>query len=156
MVRKFPLVLILVIVMNISAKTQEASTKASLEEQKQMMLKLQDEEDRALLRVDLDALSRLWADDILFPNGNGTVLTKAQRLEEARTKVHNFDVFRHDDIDVRIYNGNTGVVIVYSATSKKYEGKVSGGPRRASIVWFKQPNGQWQMVEHEVTDMSGR
>lgn len=132
-----------------------SGTQSDVEELKQIMLKLQDEEDQALLRADVDALNRLWADDILFPNDNGTVLTKVQRLDEARTHVHNFDLFKHDDIYVRVYNGDTGLVIVYSATLKKYGGKVSGGPRRASAVWFKQADGRWQMIEHEVTDMSG-
>jgi ketosteroid isomerase-like protein len=150
---KFLLLPLLIVGLAGSLKTQETANKTDL---KQVLLKLQDEEDRALLRVDVDALNRLWADDILFPNDNGQLLTKAQRLDEARTRIHNFDVFRHDDIHVEVYNGNTGVVIVYSATSKKYGGKVSGGPRRASIVWFKRADGQWQMVEHQVTDMSGQ
>jgi ketosteroid isomerase-like protein len=153
---KLTLSLLLIIGLIAPANSQKVPAPHSdSEELKQVMLKLQDEEDRALLRVDLDALNRLWADDILFPNDNGIVLTKAERLREAQTHAHNFDVFKHDDIYVRVYNGNTGLVIVYSATLLKYNGTISGGPRRASATWFKQPNGQWQMIEHEITDMSG-
>jgi ketosteroid isomerase-like protein len=155
--QRFLLLPLLVVGLVGPVKTQEIATKQSdPEDLKQVLLKLQDEEDRALLRADVDTLNRLWAEDILFPNDNGAVLTKAQRLNEARTHIHNFDVFKHDDIRVQVYNGNTGIVIVYSATLKKYGGKVSGGPRRASAVWVKRADGQWQMVEHQVTDMSGQ
>ena len=117
------------------------------------IIRLQDEEDRALLRGDVEALDRFWADELLYPNDNGEVLTKAQRLAEVRAQTHNFSVFRHDDIRVRIYSGNTAVISGYSTTLKKYKGRVSRGPRRFSAVWVKR-NGRWQMVAHQRTDTS--
>jgi hypothetical protein len=120
---------------------------------KENIIRLQDEEDRALLRGDVEALEGFWADELLYPNDNGEVLTKAQRLAEVRAQTHNFSVFRHDDIRVSIYNGNTAVISGYSTTLKKYKGRVSRGPRRFSAVWVKR-NGRWQMVAHQRTDTS--
>jgi hypothetical protein len=137
-----------------SAAAQQADTeKADPEAIKNEIIRLQDEEDRALLRGDIDTLDRLWADQLLYPNDNGEVLTKTQRLAEARSRTHNFSVFRHDDLRVRIYNGNTAVVTGYSTTLKKYKGQVSRGPRRFSAVWMRL-DGRWQMVAHQRTDAS--
>jgi hypothetical protein len=127
--------------------------KTDVDKIKSEIIKLQDEEDRALLRSDAVALNRLWDDGILFPFDDGEVLTKSQRIAQATSKVHNFDVFRHDDIRVRVFNGNTAVITVFSATEKKLKGAKSGGPRVASAAWVKV-DGQWRMVEHQVTDMS--
>jgi hypothetical protein len=120
---------------------------------KEQIIRLQNEEDRALLRGDVEALDRFWADDLLYPNDNGDVLTKTQRLAEVRAQTHNFSIFRHDDIRVRVYNGTTAVVTGYSTTLKKYKGHVSRGPRRFSAVWIKR-DGRWQMVAHQRTDAS--
>lgn len=120
---------------------------------KEQIIRLQNEEDRALLRGDVEALDRFWADDLLYPNDNGDVLTKTQRLAEVRAQTHNFSIFRHDDIRVRVYNGTTAVVTGYSTTLKKYQGHVSRGPRRFSAVWIKR-DGRWQMVAHQRTDAS--
>jgi hypothetical protein len=137
-----------------SAEAQQAKTENTDPEAiKSEIIRLQDEEDRALLRGDAETLDRLWADQLLYPNDNGEVLTKTQRLAEARSKTHNFSVFRHDDLRVRVYNGNTAVVTGYSTTLKKYKGQASRGPRRFSAVWVLL-DGRWQMVAHQRTDMS--
>jgi hypothetical protein len=137
-----------------SAEAQQATTENTDPEAiKNEIIRLQDEEDRALLRGDVETLDRLWADKLLYPNDSGEVLTKAQRLAEARSKTHNFSVFRHDDIRVRVFNGNTAVVTGYSTTLKKYKGQASRGPRRFSAVWVLL-DGRWQMVAHQRTDMS--
>jgi hypothetical protein len=120
---------------------------------KEQIIRLQNEEDRALLRGDVEALDRFWADELLYPNDNGEVLTKTQRLAEVRAQTHNFSIFRHDDIRVRVYNGTTAVVTGYSTTLKKYKGHVSRGPRRFSAVWLKR-DGRWQMIAHQRTDAS--
>jgi hypothetical protein len=154
MVRRFLLIPLLAGIWIASGFAQQADTaKTDPEAVKNEIIKLQDEEDRALLRGDVDTLDRLWADQLLYPNDNGEVLTKTQRLAEARSRTHNFSVFRHDDIRVRVYNGNVAVVSGHSTTLKKYKGQVSRGPRRFSAVWIKL-DGRWQMVAHQRTDMS--
>jgi hypothetical protein len=153
-VRRYLLIPLLAGALTSSAVAQQAKTDdTEVQAIKNEIIRLQDEEDRALLRKDIETLDRLWADDLLYPNDNGEVLTKAQRLAEARAQTHNFSVFRHDDIRVRVYNGNTAVVTGYSTTLKKYKGKVSRGPRRFSAVWVRF-DGRWQMVAHQRTDMS--
>jgi hypothetical protein len=153
-VGRFFSVLLLAVTVSSFAEAQQAKTENTDPEAiKNEIIRLQDEEDRALLRGDVDTLDRLWADQLLYPNDNGEVLTKAQRLAEARSKTHNFSVFRHDDIRVRVYNENTAVVTGYSTTLKKYKGQASRGPRRFSAVWVRL-DGRWQMVAHQRTDMS--
>jgi hypothetical protein len=155
MVRRYLLIPLLVAALSSSCSVAQQAKADDTEVQaiKNEIIRLQDEEDRALLRKDIETLDRLWADALLYPNDNGEVLTKAQRLAEARSQTHNFSVFRHDDIRVRVYNGNTAVVTGYSTTLKKYKGKVSRGPRRFSAVWIRL-DGRWQMVAHQRTDMS--
>lgn len=137
-----------------SAKGQGVRAPLNSEESvKVEIMRLQDEEDRALLRGDVPLLDRLWADSLLYPNDNGEVLTKSQRLAEVRSQVHSFALFRHEDVRVHLYNGNTAVVTGYSTTLKKYKGVVSRGPRRFSAVWIKMDD-HWQMVAHQRTDMS--
>jgi hypothetical protein len=152
--RRFVSLISLAGVLICCATAQQArNDSAGSETIKKEIIKLQDEEDRALLRGDVEALDRLWADDLLYPNDNGEVLTKTQRLAEVRSQIHNFSVFRHDDIRVCVYNENTAVVSGYSTTLKKYKGQVSRGPRRFSAVWVKL-DGRWQMVAHQRTDRS--
>jgi|SRR5580704_3450570 hypothetical protein len=151
--RFFPVLLLAVTVSSFAEAQQAKTENTDPEAIKNEIIRLQDEEDRALLRGDVDTLDRLWADQLLYPNDNGEVLTKAQRLAEARSKTHNFSVFRHDDIRVRVYNENTAVVTGYSTTLKKYKGQASRGPRRFSAVWVRL-DGRWQMVAHQRTDMS--
>jgi hypothetical protein len=154
MIRRLTLLTLVAGISISSAVAQQTNNEGTDPETiKNEIIRLQDEEDRALLRGDVDTLNRLWADQLLYPNDNGDILTKAQRLAEARSKTHNFSVFRHDDIRVQIYNGNTAVITGYSTTLKKYQGQVSRGPRRFSAVWIRL-DGRWQMIAHQRTDLS--
>ena len=60
---------------------QESTDSQSEQEVKQMIEKYRE----AFLRHDIPTLEKIWADDYVFVNGFGEVLTKAQRLANLRS-----------------------------------------------------------------------
>jgi hypothetical protein len=64
-----------------SATQQESQDNRSEQEVRRMIEKYR----TALLKRDASALEKIWADDYVFVNAAGDVLTKAQRLENVQS-----------------------------------------------------------------------
>jgi ketosteroid isomerase-like protein len=104
----------------------------------------------ALLQRDIPALEKIWADDYVFVNATGDVLTKAQRLANAKSGATKLDSIREaENITVRVYQ-NSAVATSRVTIKGKYSGQPIGGQYRSTHVWVKGPEG-WQLVANQLT-----
>ncbi len=104
----------------------------------------------ALLQRDVPALERIWADDYVFVNASGEVLTKAQRLANVKSGATKLDsINEEENITVRVYQ-NSAVATSRVTIKGKYSGQPTGGQYRSTHVWVKGPTG-WQLVANQLT-----
>jgi len=104
----------------------------------------------ALLQRDTPALEKIWADDYIFVNASGEVLTKAQRLANAKSGATTLDsINEEENITVRVYQ-NSAVATSRVTIKGQYGGQPTSGQYRSTHVWVKGPAG-WQLVSNQLT-----
>jgi ketosteroid isomerase-like protein len=107
----------------------------------------------ALLRRDTAALEKIWADDYIFVNASGDVLTKAQRLANAKSGATTLDsINEEENITVRVYQ-NSAVATSRVTIKGQYAGQPTSGQYRSTHVWVKGPIG-WQLVSNQLTTLA--
>jgi len=109
----------------------------------------------ALLQRDIPMLEKIWADDYVFVNVSGEVLTKAQRLSNLKSGATSLDsINQEENITVRVYQ-NSAVVTSRVTLKGQYSGKQISGQYRSTLVWVKGPAG-WQLVSNQLTALATR
>ena len=104
----------------------------------------------ALLQRDVPTLEKIWADDYIFVNASGEVLTKAQRLANAKSGATTLDsINEEENITVRVYQ-NSAVATSRVTIKGQYGGQPTSGQYRSTHVWVKGPAG-WQLVSNQLT-----
>lgn len=104
----------------------------------------------ALLHRDIPALEKIWADDYIFVNASGDVLTKAQRLANVKSGATTLDSIKEEEnITVRVYQ-NSAVATNRVTIKGQYSGQPASGQYRSTHVWVKGPVG-WQLVSNQLT-----
>jgi ketosteroid isomerase-like protein len=107
----------------------------------------------ALLRRDTAALEKIWADDYIFVNASGDVLTKAERLANAKSGATTLDSIKEEEnITVRVYQ-NSAVATSRVTIKGQYSGQPTSGQYRSTHVWVKGPIG-WQLVSNQLTTLA--
>jgi ketosteroid isomerase-like protein len=125
---------------------QESTDKTSEQEVRQMIEKYR----TAILQRDIAALEKIWAEDYVFVNASGEVLTKAQRLANVKSGATKLDsINEKENITVRVYQ-NSAVATSRLAIKGKYGGQSTSGQYRSTHVWVKGPEG-WQLVANQLT-----
>jgi ketosteroid isomerase-like protein len=119
---------------------------------KDEVLKAEEARNQALPHGDVAALELIYADDLIYTNATGALLTKAQHLGDLKGRALNFRSFQHDDVQVTVH-GNTGVVTGISTSAVDYKGTVSSSPRRFVNVYAKE-DGRWLCVAHMETPVT--
>jgi ketosteroid isomerase-like protein len=105
-----------------SAQVQQQPTDSKSEQQVRQMI---EKYRAALLRHDIRALEKIWADDYVFVNASGEVMTKPQRLENLKSGATSFESIKEEEnLTVRTYQ-NSAV-----ATSRVTIKGQYGGNRR--------------------------
>jgi uncharacterized protein (TIGR02246 family) len=106
----------------------------------------------ALSSVDLDQLSRLWADDFVSTMADGRVTSGKKRLEalrarkpDANSRVTN----ENQQVDVRV-EGDWALVLVTSSWLES--GKRVGAPYQATHVWAKR-DGRWRLIAAHISEV---
>jgi ketosteroid isomerase-like protein len=122
----------------------------AVQEVKEMTAKYRE----ALVQRDMTALKHIWADDYLFTNANGALLTKAQRLANLESGASGFESINpnDDEVNFRVYGD---VVVVNSRVTLKgrYSGKETSGQFRSLHVWVRRGGG-WQLVANQITPIA--
>jgi len=125
---------------------QESTDKKSEQEVRNMIESYR----TALLRRDIPALEKIWADDYVFVNASGEVLTKAQRLANVKSGATTLEsINEEENITVRVYQ-NSAVAMSRVTIKGQYGGQPTSGQYRSTHVWVKGPAG-WQLVSNQLT-----
>jgi ketosteroid isomerase-like protein len=128
------------------ATPQESENGKSEKEVREMIEKYR----TALLQRDVSALEKIWADDYVFVNASGDVVTKAQRLANVKSGATKLEsINKEENIAVRVYQ-NSAVATSRVAIKGKYGGQSISGQYRSTHVWVKGPEG-WQLVANQLT-----
>lgn len=146
MVRRMLLLPLLVLALAGITLAQETAVSEAAKE----VLKVDEARNEVLQKGDADGVARYLADDVAYGNERGEILSKAQVLDNLRSRKQKFLSFKHDDIHVQVH-GDTGIVTGRSTSVVEYQGKVSSHPRRFMNVWEKQSDGQWLLTAHAET-----
>ena len=104
---------------------------------------------QALMKKDLAALDRIWADDLTFINMRGELLGKQQRMENVRSGATGVNSTKVSDQQVRVY-GQTAVVTTRETIEAQYSGQQANASYRFTSVWVRR-NGSWQVVAVHMT-----
>ena len=116
------------------------------------VMQAEEARNQALPHGDVAALALIYADDLVYTNATGALLTQAQHLSDLKGRTLNFRSFKHDDVQVTVH-GNTGVVTGISTSAVEFKGTVSSSPRRFVNVYAKQ-DGRWLCVAHMETPVT--
>ena len=112
---------------------------------------IQMEEDwvQAALKKDAGAMDRLIADDWIGIAFNGTILTKAEVLNDLKSGATASQAIELGPLKVRVY-GDTAIVNGTSIEKSIWQGKDSSG-HYVLVDVFVNRKGRWQVVSSQVT-----
>jgi len=103
----------------------------------------------ALIAKDSVALSNLLADDVTYGHSTGVIQTKAQLIRSALNGEQDYRSVEPSNMNVRIYNPNTGVVNVTLKINVYNLGKPLDVTLFTTLVWVKI-NGDWKLVARQA------
>src|SRR5881394_1507746 len=123
-----------------STTQQESKNSKTEKEVRQMIGKYR----TALLQRDIATLEKIWADDYVFVNASGDVLTKAQRLANAKSGATTLDSIREEEnITVRVYE-NSAVATSRVIIKGQYSGQPTSGHIEVPMFGLKAlKDGNW-------------
>ncbi|HEV7844534.1 MAG TPA: nuclear transport factor 2 family protein [Pyrinomonadaceae bacterium] len=108
---------------------------------------------QALTTLDKAALLKLMADEYVSTDSRSVVSNREQEINAftlpANVTVKSFDI---EDMNVRVFEGNTAVVTGLDILRLKYQGEDVNLPFRFTRVYVKR-KGQWQIVAQHVTEV---
>jgi len=107
----------------------------------------------ALVKSDIPTLQQVWANDYVFVNPSGEVLTKEQRLANIRSGTTKLEAInQQEDTKIRVYQ-NSAVSTSCETVKGHYNGQPNSGQYRVTSVWIKSSEG-WQLVSTQMTPVA--
>ncbi len=107
--------------------------------------------ETAVSKNDVDALAKIYSDNYMLVNIDGTVQTKTERLASMKAGDTKYTAFSYDEIGVRTNPEGTGAIVICRATIKgTNKGKAVDGVFRVTQVYSKMKDG-WRMVSGQAT-----
>jgi uncharacterized protein (TIGR02246 family) len=117
--------------------------------------KLMDTAQAALAKNDADAMEKIYADDYMLVNLDGSVQTKAERLASLRSGEAKYESFSYSDANIRISPGGDDAVAIAKLTMKgTFKGKPTDGDYRVTQVYTKTKDG-WKQMSAQATKIEG-
>lgn len=108
----------------------------------------------ALAKNDAAAMDKIYADNYVLVNLDGSVQTRAERLDSLRSGETKYDSFAYDEISVRSNPEGTGAIAIARATIKGInKGKPVDGTIRVTQVYRKTADG-WKQVSAQATPIT--
>ena len=119
------------------------------------ILKLEEELTNTEMRIDVDGLDRVYADDIMVTAPIGVCVNKDAVMSEVKTAAANAVVSRYDksDLKVRAF-GDTAVTSYRMAAEALFEGTEIKRQFCITNVWMKRNEG-WQIVARHTASLPG-
>jgi ketosteroid isomerase-like protein len=118
----------------------------------QELLKLESNWGDALLKNDSAALERIYADEYLFTDSEGSTWNKSQDLANTKSGASKITSFKLEDMKVHVY-GEAAVVTGKTILKGTFQGKDISGQHRFTDVFVKRA-GRWQCVATQSTLIS--
>jgi len=117
------------------------------------IVKLEEQLTQTEMRVDVDALDRIFADDIMVTAPIGICVDKPAVMTEIRQAAEKAVVGRYDkdDLKVRAY-GNTAVSSYRMTAEAVFEGMEIKRSLCITNVWMKR-NGDWKIVARHTASL---
>lgn len=117
--------------------------------------KLMNDAAASLAKNDAAAMEKIYADNYVLVNLDGSVETRAQRLESLKSGTAKYESFGYDEVSVRSNPEGTGAVSIARATIKAtLRGKATDGTFRVTHVYSKTKDG-WKQVSAHATPITG-
>jgi len=117
------------------------------------ILWLEEELTQTEMRVDVEALDRTYADDIMVTAPIGICVDKPAVMTEIRQAAEKADVSRYDKDDVKVREYGDTAVSSYRMTSEAtFEGTQIKRSLCITNVWMKR-DGQWQIVARHTASL---
>ena len=105
----------------------------------------------AMAKNDMAAFDKATTDNFMFVGNDGTVSTKAERLESMKSGATKYESLTYDDLTVRVKPEGDAAIVIGKATVKGMNmGKPIDGANRVTQVWGKTKDG-WKMVTLQAT-----
>ena len=121
----------------------------------QELMNLERQWKDSVVKRDIGALQRLYADDYISVDSEGAVWNKAEDIEIDTSGQFRLESYRLEDMKVRLY-GDTAVVTGRGAFTGSIDAhNKSSSQFRFSDVFVKR-NGQWRCVSNQFTALGGR
>jgi ketosteroid isomerase-like protein len=106
--------------------------------------------ETAFIKRDVAALEKIWADNSIFVNASGEMLTKEQSLANIKSGATQLDtMIEEDGMMVRVYE-NSAVTMTPVTIKGQYNGQHVDGLYRSTLFWVKGPAG-WQLICNQLT-----
>lgn len=112
------------------------------------LIDLNNQYDSALIKNDLDALNRLYAEDFVYTNPEGKVLNKAEQIANIKASEIKLEQGSSSNVKVKVY-GNTAVMTGNFIAKGNYRGNPVNINERYTVTWIKTDT-SWQMVAEQA------
>ena len=113
--------------------------------------KMAGEMSATMAKNDVATIEKFFADNYMFVNQDGTVSTKAQRMEAIKSGSSKLESLAYDEMSVRNNPEGTGAILICRATVQGMNmGKPTDGQYRFTQVWSKSKDG-WKLVSGQIT-----
>jgi Ketosteroid isomerase homolog len=119
----------------------------------QELLNLERQWKEAVVKKDVAALQRLYADDYISVDSEGAIWNKTEDIEIDTSGQFNLESFRLEDMKVRTYGDAAVVTGRIGFAGHIQEGIKMSRQLRFSDVFVKQ-NGQWRCVSNQFTSLA--
>ena len=122
----------------------------------QEILRLEEELREAEMRLDIAALDKTFADDIMVTAPIGIVVDKAAVTKEIRdaTEKATIEKYEKGEVKVRAF-GDTAVTSYSMNTEGHFEGTEIKRQLQITNVWMKR-QGRWQIVARHTANLEQR
>ena len=127
-----------------------ASVSSNAPPQERAVLAAMEDYKQAVLDSDVDALSRIWADDYTFINAQGALVTRAERLANFTSGNTNVGVI-DDEREITVHvHGDGALVQNLSTVRGTFNGQPTATDLRGTFVWIRL-NGRWRLLTNQIT-----
>jgi ketosteroid isomerase-like protein len=127
--------------------------KQNMNEVEREIVKLEEELTQTEMRIDVESLDRIYADDIMVTAPIGICVDKPAVMTEVRQAAEKAEVGRYDktDLNVRAY-GDTAVSSYRMSAEATFEGMEIKRQLCITNVWMKR-DGHWQIVARHTASL---
>jgi ketosteroid isomerase-like protein len=99
----------------------------------------------AMIKSDVLELDKLLADDLVFTNHLGQVVSKQDDLNAHQTKAIQLESIEFSEPHIKVL-GDTSIVTLKANIVGCFNGESSNTSLRFTRVWTRQPDNKWQVI----------